>query len=107
MGNNNWNDYFFNKTSFSQNHNVSLSGGSEIGKGKPFGYLVSADYTKENGLNKLAKDDWNRYALRARVNFTPFNGLKVDNNLNIYQTVASAPSYSTYRYILPAAHRRG
>lgn len=93
MGNNNWNDYFFNKTSLSQNHNVSFSGGSEIGKGKPFGYLISTDYTKENGLNKLAKDDWNRYALRARVNFTPFDGLKVDNNLNIYQTIASAPSY--------------
>ncbi|MEP7371896.1 MAG: TonB-dependent receptor [Chitinophagaceae bacterium] len=94
MGANNWNNYFFNQTSFSQNHNVSLSGGSEIGKGKPFGYLVSADYTKENGLNKLAKDDWNRYALRSRINFTPFKGLKIDNNLNIYQTVASAPSYS-------------
>jgi TonB-linked SusC/RagA family outer membrane protein len=94
MGGNNWNDYFFNNTSFSQNHNVSLSGGSEIGKGKPFNYLVSADYTKENGLNKLAKDDWNRYALRARVNFTPFKGLKIDNNLNIYQTVTSAPSYT-------------
>ncbi|MGC4013208.1 MAG: TonB-dependent receptor plug domain-containing protein [Luteolibacter sp.] len=76
MGSNNWNDYFFNKASFSQNHSVSLSGGSEIGRGKPFGYLVSADYTKENGLNKLAKDDWNRYALRARVNFTPFQGFK-------------------------------
>ncbi|MGZ8550804.1 MAG: SusC/RagA family TonB-linked outer membrane protein, partial [Chitinophagaceae bacterium] len=93
MGDNNWNDYFFNKTSFSQNHNLSFSGGSEMGKGKPFGYLVSADYTKENGLNKLAKDDWNRYALRARVNFTPITGLKIDNNLNIYQTIAEAPSY--------------
>lgn len=94
MGSNNWNDYFFNKTSASQNHSLSFSGGSEIGQGKPFGYLVSADYTKENGLNKLAKDDWNRYALRARINFSPLRGLKIDNNLNIYQTVTSAPSYA-------------
>ncbi len=94
MGNNNWNDYFFNKTSFSQNHSLSFSGGSEIGKGKPFGYLISTDYTKENGLNKLAKDDWNRYGLRARLNFTPINGLKFDNNLNVYQTISSSPSYS-------------
>jgi len=94
MGSNNWNDYFFNKTSASQNHSLSFSGGSEIGKGKPFGYLISTDYTKENGLNKLAKDDWNRYGLRARINFTPINGLKFDNNLNIYQTISSAPSYS-------------
>lgn len=94
MGNNNWNDYFFNKSSASQNHSISFSGGSEIGKGKPFGYLLSADWTKENGLNKLAKDDWNRYGLRAKVNFTPLTWFKVENNLNIYQTISDAPTYN-------------
>lgn len=94
MGSNNWNDYFFNKTNLSQNHSMSFSGGSDIGQGRPFGYLISTDYTKENGLNKLTKDDWNRYGLRARLNFTPLNWLKVDNNLNIYQTVTAAPSNS-------------
>ncbi|MFT3749879.1 MAG: SusC/RagA family TonB-linked outer membrane protein [Agriterribacter sp.] len=94
MGNNNWNDYFFNKASASQNHSISFSGGSEIGKGKPFGYLLSADWTKENGLNKLAKDDWNRYGLRAKVNFTPLTWFKIENNLNIYQTITDAPTYN-------------
>lgn len=94
MGNNNWNDYFFNKSSASQNHSISFSGGSEIGKGKPFGYLLSADWTKENGLNKLAKDDWNRYGLRAKVNFTPIKWLKIENNLNVYQVATDAPTYS-------------
>ena len=94
MGNNNWNDYFFNKMSSSQNHSISFSGGSEIGKGKPFGYLLSADWTKENGLNKLSKDDWNRYGLRAKINFTPLSWLKIENNLNIYQTITDAPSYT-------------
>lgn len=94
MGSNNWNDYFFNRSSSSQNHNISFSGGADMGKGKPFGYLISADYTKENGLNKLARDDWNRYALRARMNFSPVKGLKIDNNLNVYQTITSSPSYS-------------
>ncbi len=94
MGNNNWNDYFFNKASTSQNHSVSFSGGSEIGKGKPFGYLLSADWTKENGLNKLAKDDWNRYGLRAKLNFTPLTWFKIENNLNIYQVITDAPTFS-------------
>ncbi|HOZ97874.1 MAG TPA: SusC/RagA family TonB-linked outer membrane protein [Niabella sp.] len=94
MGNNNWNDYFFNKSSSSQNHSLSFSGGSEIGKGKPFGYLLSADWTKENGLNKLAKDDWNRHGLRAKLNFTPLSWLKTENNLNIYQTITDEPSYN-------------
>jgi TonB-linked SusC/RagA family outer membrane protein len=92
MGNNNWNNYFFNKTSLSQNHSVSFSGGSEISKDKPFSYLISSDFTKENGLSKLARDDWKRYGLRARVTFTPIRGLKIDNNLNVYQTTASSPS---------------
>ncbi len=94
MGNNDWNQFFFNKTSNSANHTVTLSGSGETGKGKPFGYFLSADYTKENGLNKLAKDDWNRYGLRARMNFMPMKWLKVDNNMNIYQIKYDAPSYS-------------
>ncbi|MET0638049.1 MAG: TonB-dependent receptor [Chitinophagaceae bacterium] len=92
MGSNNWNDFFFNKSNISQNHNLSFSGGSDMGNGRPFTYLLSADYTDENGLNKLARDDWKRYGLRARISFTPLKGLKLDNNLNIYQTIGSAPS---------------
>lgn len=103
MGSNNWNEYFFNKSSMSANHSLSFSGSGESGKGRPFGYLLSADYTKENGLNKLAKDDWNRYGLRGRVNFTPLNWLKIDNNLNIYQTKTDAPTYNVtdVYYLMP------
>ena len=94
MGSNDWNDYFFNKSNASQNHSISFSGGSEIGKDNPLSYLLSADWTKENGLNKLAKDDWNRYGLRAKINFTPLKWLKIENNLNIYQTQTDEPTYS-------------
>ena len=94
MGSNDWNDYFFNKSNASQNHSISFSGGSEIGKDNPLSYLFSADWTKENGLNKLAKDDWNRYGLRAKINFTPLRWLKIENNLNIYQTQTDEPTYS-------------
>lgn len=94
MGSNDWNDYFFNRSSPSQNHSISFSGGTEIGKGKPFGYLLSADWTKENGLNKLAKDEWDRHGLRAKLNFSPLTWFKVENNLNIYQTNTDAPTYN-------------
>ncbi|MHA4809076.1 SusC/RagA family TonB-linked outer membrane protein [Flavitalea flava] len=92
MGNNNWYNYFLNKTSFSQNHSISISGATETTKQQPFGYYLSANYTKENGLNKLARDDWNRYALKARMNFMPLKWLKLDNNLNLYQTKSTIPS---------------
>jgi len=93
MGSNNWNDYFFSKSNFSQYHTLSFSGSSG-NKKMPIGYLLSADYTNENGLNKLSRDDWNRYGLRARVNFTPLEWLKVDNNLLVYQLERDAPTYA-------------
>jgi len=94
MGSNNWNDYFFSKNNFSQYHAISLSGSAETAKKLPISYLLSADYTKENGLNKLAKDDWGRYGLRGKISLKPIKWLQVDNNMNIYQTKADAPAYN-------------
>src|SRR5690606_13268355 len=51
-------------------------------------------YTRENGLNKLAPDYWDRYGLKARVNFSPVKWLKIDNNLSIYQTKKETPMAS-------------
>lgn len=90
MGNYDWYDYFFNKSSFSTNHSLSISGNS--GGKMPMGYYVSGDYTNENGLNKLADDYWNRYSLRARITAKPLKWLNIDNNLNIYQTRREDPT---------------
>lgn len=94
MGSNNWNDYFFSKTSPSQYHSISLNGSAENGRKLPVSYLLSADYTKENGLNKLTKDDWDRFGLRGKLNLKPLKWLSVDNNLNVYQTRRTQPTVS-------------
>jgi TonB-linked SusC/RagA family outer membrane protein len=93
MGDNNWYDYFFNKASLSQNHTLTFSGGAQVNN-SPLTYYLSADYTKENGLNKLTPDFWDRYGLRSRVGFAPLSWLKIDNNLNIYQTKKARPNTS-------------
>ena len=90
MGSNDWYKYFFNDASFSQNHTLTFSGGATVNN-TPLTYYLSADYTKENGLNKLSDDFWNRYGLRPRVSFLPFKWLKIDNNLNIYETKRAYP----------------
>jgi TonB-linked SusC/RagA family outer membrane protein len=90
MGNNDWYDYFFNRASFSQKHGLSFNGGAKVNN-MPIGYYLSADYTKENGLNKLASDYWDRYGLKARINFSPLKWLKIDNNLSVYQTKMEKP----------------
>jgi len=93
MGSNNWYKYFFNNASLSQNHTLTLSGGANINS-TPLTYYLSADYTKENGLNKLSDDFWNRYGLRSRLGFSPLKWLKIDNNLNIYETKRAQPAAS-------------
>jgi len=93
MGSNNWNDYFFNKTSLSQNHTLTFSGGATLNN-NPLTYYLSTNYTKDNGLNKLTDDYWDRYGLRARVGFSPVSWLKIDNNINIYETKKALPNAS-------------
>jgi TonB-linked SusC/RagA family outer membrane protein len=102
MGNNDWYNYFFNSQSFSQNHTLSFSGGANINN-TPLTYYLSADYNKENGLNKLADDFWDRYGLRSRIGFSPLKWLKVDNNLNIYQTKRAKPAsnITDIYYLMP------
>jgi TonB-linked SusC/RagA family outer membrane protein len=94
MGNNNWNDYFFSKSSASQYHTISLSGSAQTPNKKNINYLFSADYTDENGLDKLAKDDWKRYGLRNKINFNPLPWLNIDNNFNAYQLERNQPTYN-------------
>lgn len=93
MGNNDWYKYFFNDASLSQNHTLSLSGGVNLNN-TPLTYYLSADYARENGLNKLTADFWDRYGLRSRVSFSPLRWLKLDNNLNIYETKRALPNNS-------------
>lgn len=102
MGNNDWYDYFFNKSAMSQNHNLTFSGGAKLNN-MPLSYYLSADFTKENGLNKLADDYWQRKGLRSRLSFSPLKWLKVDNNMNIYQTARERPyaSLTDIYYLQP------
>lgn len=92
MGNSDFIKYFLNNTSPSQNHSISLSGGTEVEKGMPFNYMLSADWTKEAGLNKIVKDKWDRHGFRAKVGMAPLKWFRVENNLNVYQTGISQPT---------------
>ncbi|MBV8388987.1 MAG: TonB-dependent receptor [Mucilaginibacter sp.] len=93
MGSNNWYKYFFSNNNLSLNQNLTFSGGATVNN-TPLTYYLSGDYTKENGLNKLAPDYWDRYGLRSRLGFSPLKWLKIDNNLNIYQTKRAQPAAS-------------
>src|SRR5690625_4439497 len=64
--NTNWYDYLFKKYQPSQNHNLSISGGTE----KLRGYLSGRVYNRET-INNIADADMNRYNLNANLTFVP------------------------------------
>ncbi|HEX8019076.1 TonB-dependent receptor [Mucilaginibacter sp.] len=102
MGSNDWYKYFFNNASLSKSHTLTFSGGATVNN-KPLTYYLSADYTKDNGLNKLTDDYWSRYGLRSKVGFSPISWLKIDNNLSVYQTKRALPnsSITDLYYLMP------
>jgi TonB-linked SusC/RagA family outer membrane protein len=102
MGSNDWYKYFLNNASLSTSHTLSLSGGATVNE-KPLTYYLSADYSKDNGLNKLTDDYFGRNGLRSRLGFSPVSWLKLDNNTNIYETKKALPisNLTDMYYLMP------
>ena len=97
--NNDWYDIYFKKSSFSQQHNVSVSGANESSA-----YYAGLGYTQEDGLYNWANDVFRRY--NARVNLSSnlnkwltfgFRGAFSRSNTDvpaIYSTISGGTSYS-------------
>jgi TonB-linked SusC/RagA family outer membrane protein len=102
MGSNDWYGYFLNNSSLSTSHTLTLSGGATVNE-KPLTYYLSADYSKDNGLNKLTDDYFGRHGLRSRVGFSPVSWLKIDNNTNVYETKKALPDsiLTDLYYLMP------
>lgn len=88
MGNTNWADYFLSNSTFSQNHNISITGGNE-----QVNYYLSASNNRHNGSLKLADDYFNRTGLRSRTNAQLTPWLRVGNNTSYLIAKRKNPSY--------------
>ena len=60
---NDWYDIYYKNFAFAQNHNLSLSGGTD-----KVNYYVSLGYLGQDGLIKVGKEHMDRYNVSAKVN---------------------------------------
>ncbi|MGV8135122.1 MAG: SusC/RagA family TonB-linked outer membrane protein [Mangrovibacterium sp.] len=88
MGNRDWTHYFMDTYTFSQKHHVSVSGQTEKAQ-----YYFSASSDEQNGVLKIAEDDFKRYNIRTKVDFHLNNWLNIGNNTLISLSERSTPSY--------------
>ena len=88
MGNRDWTQYFLDDATFSQNHQLALSGASQNAN-----YYLSGGYNRQNGVLKIADDFFDRYTLRTKVNYSPREWFTVGNNTYITTTERELPSH--------------
>ncbi|MGI6073625.1 MAG: SusC/RagA family TonB-linked outer membrane protein [Fermentimonas sp.] len=70
-----WYKDLYKNNFFSQDHNISISGGNDLAS-----FYLSGRYNGEDGLYKYNTDTYSMYNLRARGIVKLFEWLEVDNN---------------------------
>ena len=90
MGNRNWTNYFLDKSTFSQAHQLSISGATEKTK-----FYLSGGVDSEDGVfsGVVKNDKYIRYSMRGKVNYQIWNWLSVSNNTSFVSTTRKKPSY--------------
>ncbi len=84
--NTDWYNTFFRDKWFSQQHNLSLSGGM-----KKIRYYLSGGLNTSDGYLKVNGDEFKKYNLRAKIDFPVNKWITVSNNTSFYG--------STYEYL--------
>ena len=88
MGDRDWTQYFLDNYTYSQNHAVNISGGSQTAN-----YFLSGSYNRNVGALELNDDFFDRYTLRSKVNFILNDWLTIGNNTFLTATDRENPSY--------------
>lgn len=89
--NTDWFDELYKNTSFSQEHNLSVSGGKE-----KFNYYFSANLLDNGGMMKLGKEDYKRYSITGKFNVDLYKWLSFGFSHRWVRNDYSRPSFMTW-----------
>lgn len=101
MANVNWLEEYYKTWSPSQEHNVSVSGGTD-----KLTYYLSANYMTQNGFMRYGTEDYDRYTITAKISAQLTKALKVDYSNRWGRTNYGRPTYMSddfYNHILRRA----
>jgi TonB-linked SusC/RagA family outer membrane protein len=102
FGNTDWHDVIYRDYTTANQHNINISGGSDIST-----YFVSGSFYQQGGIYNAGNEDFKRYSLRAkgRVMLRPW--LKLENNTDFFRRKYHEPivmysnSSTDYTQIFP------
>lgn len=92
-----WFGYYYKRLRTQQEHNVSVTGGSE-----QFNYYISGRYLSQDGIFNIGVDGFKDYAFNAKigVKFTPW--LKYSNNISFDKSEMQFPGQAGYEQTISA-----
>ena len=88
VANTNWIEEHYKKVSFSNEHNLSINGGSEKVQ-----YYLSANFLDRDGLFRYAPETFNRYTLTGKINAQINDKLSLGYSTRFVRQNYEAPSY--------------
>ncbi len=88
LGNTDWLYEHFGKTSFAQEHNVSLSGGNE-----KYNFYFSGNLLSQEGILRYGDDSQQRYTINAKFNVNLTKWLTFGYSARWYRGQYDAPSF--------------
>lgn len=97
----NWLKEYYRNTAPSQEHNISVSGGSD-----KMTYYLSANYMTQEGFMRYGTEDYDRYTITAKISAQLTKALKVDYSNRWVRTDYERPTYMNddfYNHILRRA----
>ncbi|WP_164974202.1 SusC/RagA family TonB-linked outer membrane protein [Filimonas effusa] len=80
-GNYDWWDIMFTKWQPMQNHNISISGGTD-----KVSFMLNGNLKNKDGIMRMHTDKYSSKALRAKVTAKLYPWLKITNNTNFYHS---------------------
>jgi TonB-linked SusC/RagA family outer membrane protein len=93
----NWYDQIFKNSSFGTQHDINISGKTDKAS-----YLFSGNYFYNDGLLRPAKEDYNRYNLRSKVNYKLTDWWTLGNNTSFMRNTYDRPNaLGNYFYFTP------
>lgn len=98
--NTNWFDYFYDKNVPAHEHNVSVTGGT-----KKLNYYISGSIFNQRGLLSVAKDQFNRYNMTAKLSAEVTKWLDVSYTHRWVREDFERPTYMTGLFFHNIARR--
>jgi TonB-linked SusC/RagA family outer membrane protein len=77
FGNTDWYEYFFKDFNYTNEHNISVSGGSDNAN-----YYVSGRFFDQDGIYKVGNENFRQYNIRAKGSIKINSKLVLDHNMD-------------------------